>query len=123
MIGTRLQLATIWIALMLVYLLGDVLRIFSGDPAHAEHDPHPLTQLLWLGLSVLMVIPILMLLIALVFPHPIRRWGSLVTAIVSLLISLFGLPVYISWHDRFLILVGLCLNLMSLWMAWRSTTP
>lgn len=26
-----IKLAALWVALMLVYLLGDVLRIFSGD--------------------------------------------------------------------------------------------
>jgi len=29
--GVRIQLSALWVALMLTYLLGDVLRIFSGD--------------------------------------------------------------------------------------------
>ena len=31
MLDTRIILSVSWIALMLTYLLGDVLRIFSGD--------------------------------------------------------------------------------------------
>ena len=27
----RIKLSAVWVALMLTYLLGDVLRIFSGD--------------------------------------------------------------------------------------------
>ncbi len=31
MVDTRIVLSGLWIALMLTYLLGDVLRIFAGD--------------------------------------------------------------------------------------------
>jgi hypothetical protein len=31
MVDTRIILSAFWAALMLTYLLGDVLRIFSGD--------------------------------------------------------------------------------------------
>jgi hypothetical protein len=31
MIDVRMKLSALWVALMLTYLLGDVLRIFSGD--------------------------------------------------------------------------------------------
>ena len=31
MVDTRIILSSTWVALMLTYLLGDVLRIFSGD--------------------------------------------------------------------------------------------
>jgi hypothetical protein len=31
MVEARLKLSALWVALMLTYLLGDVLRIFSGD--------------------------------------------------------------------------------------------
>ena len=31
MVETRILLSGLWVALMLTYLLGDVLRIFSGD--------------------------------------------------------------------------------------------
>lgn len=29
--STRIVLSALWVALMLIYLLGDVLRIFAGD--------------------------------------------------------------------------------------------
>jgi len=31
MVDTRIILSGLWVALMLTYLLGDVLRIFAGD--------------------------------------------------------------------------------------------
>ena len=31
MVDTRVILAGLWVAVMLTYLLGDVLRIFAGD--------------------------------------------------------------------------------------------
>ena len=31
MVNARITLAGVWVALMLTYLLGDVMRIFAGD--------------------------------------------------------------------------------------------
>ena len=31
MVNTRITLSGVWVALMLTYLLGDVMRIFAGD--------------------------------------------------------------------------------------------
>jgi len=31
MVDVQIKLSALWVALMLTYLLGDVLRIFSGD--------------------------------------------------------------------------------------------
>jgi hypothetical protein len=33
MLDSRIILSGLWVAVMLIYLLGDVLRIFSGDVA------------------------------------------------------------------------------------------
>lgn len=50
----QIQLAAIWVALMLIYLLGDILRIFSGDYLNMDTDINDFTQPMWLGISVLM---------------------------------------------------------------------
>ena len=51
----RLKLSALWVALMLTYLLGDVLRIFSGDFVAGELDGMQVTQEMYLGLAALMV--------------------------------------------------------------------
>lgn len=41
----QIILSALWIALMLTYLLGDVLRIFSGDFKVGEIGGNKLTQI------------------------------------------------------------------------------
>ena len=57
---TRLTLSAVWIALMLTYLLGDVLRIFSGDFSAGEIGGMTVSQGMYLGMAALMLLPILM---------------------------------------------------------------
>jgi hypothetical protein len=38
MVDTRIVLSALWVATMLTYLLGDVLRIFAGDVTLGEID-------------------------------------------------------------------------------------
>jgi ABC-type transport system involved in cytochrome c biogenesis permease component len=51
----RIILSGLWVALMLTYLLGDVLRIFAGDFKSGEMDGQPATQAMWLGAAVIML--------------------------------------------------------------------
>ncbi len=53
----KIKLSGLWVALMLTYLLGDVLRIFSGDFAAGEIQGMPIPQAMYLGLAALMVVP------------------------------------------------------------------
>ncbi len=45
----QIKLAVLWACLMLTYLLGDVLRIFSGDFKPGEIMGQRLSQGMWLG--------------------------------------------------------------------------
>ena len=49
---------------MLTYLLGDVLRIFTGDATKMFAEEGEFTQGMWLGIAVMMVIPIIMVVVA-----------------------------------------------------------
>ncbi|WP_119067132.1 DUF6326 family protein [Aggregatilinea lenta] len=121
MVERRLLLAAIWIALMLVYLLGDVLRIFSGDYLKGDTDASKFTQPMWLGVSVLMVIPIVMILLTLLLGQPVNRWVNIIVAAFFFLFNLVGLPTYTGLYDKFLIVVGLVFNGMTVWYAWHWT--
>ena len=115
---TRIILSGIWIALMLTYLLGDVLRIFSGDFAKmgAMQD---VTKGMFLGIAILMVIPIVMVVLTLTLQYPAIRWVSIIVAIFWFVFNLFGLPTYPSAYDKFLIIVGLVFNVLTVWYAWK----
>jgi len=121
MIDIRLKLAGLWIALMLTYLLGDVIRIFAGDFSAGGMSGQPATQAMWLGAAALMLIPIVMLVLTLLVDHPSIRWVTVAAAAVLFLFNAFGLPGYPGLYDKALIAVGLVWNGLTIWLAisWR----
>ena len=115
----RIKLLALWVCLMLTYLMGDVLRIFSGDFVAGEVSGMQMSQGLMLGMAVLMLIPIVMVFLSLTLKHPAVRWASIVVAIFLFLFNLVGLPTYPSLYDQFLIVVGLVFNALTVWYAWK----
>jgi hypothetical protein len=118
MLDTRIILSGLWVALMLTYLLGDVLRVFSGDVARMGGTLH-FSQGMWWGIAVLMLIPILMVVLSLLLPQSVNRWASIIAAAFFFLLNLVTLPTYPSAYDKFLIIVGLVFNGMTVWTAWN----
>lgn len=114
----KIKLAALWIALMLTYLLGDVMRIFSGDFEAGIIGDMQVTQGMYLGMAALMAIPIVMIYLTMVLGQPVNRWANIVVAIFFFLFNLVGLPTYPSAYDKFLIVVGLVWNVLTVWHAW-----
>ena len=114
----RIILSASWVALTLTYLLGDVLRIHSGDFKAGEIAGMKMTQNRWLGVAVLMVTPILMVFLSLTLIYPVIRWANIIVTIAFFGFNLIGLPSYRSSYDRFLIIVGLAFNVLTFWYAW-----
>ena len=106
---------------MLTYLLGDVLRIYSGDSAAGKIGGIEITGNQWLGVAILMVTPIIMMFLSLTLNYPVTRWANIIVAIVFFGFNLIGLPGYPSAYDRFLIIVGLGFNVLTVWYAWQWT--
>ena len=121
MLDTRIILSASWIALMLTYLLGDVLRIFSGDYQAGEMGKQlaQFTQPMWTGIAILMVTPIVMVILSLILPQPVNRWTNIIVAVFFFLFNLVGLPTYPSAFDKLLIVVGLGFNILTVWYAWN----
>lgn len=115
----QIKLSALWVALMLTYLLGDVMRIFSGDFKAGEVGGMQVTQGMYLGMAVLMVIPILMVFLSLTLSHPVNRWANIIVAVFFFVFNLIGLPTYPSAYDKFLIVVGLVFNVLTVWYAWK----
>ena len=116
---TKIKLSALWIVLMLTYLLGDVMRIFSGDFVVGEMAGAQTSQELYLGMAVLFVIPIIMIFMTLTLNYKTNRRANLIFPILFFVINLIGLPGYQSYYDQFLIVVGLVFNLMTIWYAWK----
>ncbi len=118
MADTRIILSGLWVALMLTYFLGDVLRIFAGDFTAGEIGGMQPSQAMWLGIAVLMLIPIVMVVLTLTLKYPAIRWASIVAAGFLVVFNLFGLP-YKGAYDNFLIIVGFVFNALTVWYAWN----
>jgi hypothetical protein len=115
---TRIILSGFWVATMLIYLLGDVLRIFSGDVEKMGGMTN-YTQGMWLGIAILMLIPILMVVLSLTLSYPAIRWVNIIVAAFWILFNLVGLPGYPGHYDKFLLAVSMVLNVITIWYAWK----
>ena len=115
----QIKLSAIWVALMLTYLLGDVLRIFSGDFRAGLIEGKQMSQGMYLGMAVLMIIPIVMVILSLNLTYSINRWANIIVAALFFVVNLAGLPSYSSAYDKFLIAVGLVFNVITVWQAWK----
>lgn len=119
MADTRVVLSGIWVALMLTYLLGDVLRIFAGDFESGKlARGMQATPAMWLMIAVIMLIPIIMVVLTLILPYPAVRWTNIIVAAFLIIFNLFGLP-YPGAYDNFLIVVSIGFNALTIWYAWR----
>ena len=105
----KITLSIIWIAVMLTYLLGDVIRIFSGDVTLGEIQGAKFTQGMGLAIAVL----------SLTLPHNINRWANIIVAAFWFLFNLVGLPTYRGHYDKFLLAVSMVFNLVTIWYAWN----
>jgi hypothetical protein len=116
---TKLTLSIIWIATMLVYLLGDVMRIFAGDFIAGEMGDGPVGGNMFLIAGVMMLIPILMVLLSILLPHQPNRWVNIVVAVGFFLFNAVGIPGYSGLYDKVLLSVSLVMNLVVIWFAWK----
>ena len=118
MVDTRIVLSGLWVAVMLTYLWGDVLRIFSGDAQPGEVLGKQATRGMWFGIAVLMMIPIVMVVLTLTLKYPAIRWVSIIVAILVVVFNLFGLSGYPA-YEKFLIIVSFVFNALTVWYAWK----
>ena len=115
---TRIILSGLWIALMLTYLLGDVLRIYAGDFTAGQIGNIKISQTMLFGIAIIMLIPIVMVFLSLTVSYPAIRWITIIAAIFLFIFNSIGILGYPGAYDKFLILVGLVLNVFSVWYAW-----
>ena len=117
----KIILSALWIATMLTYLLGDVIRIFSGDFSEGEMMGVKvnMTQTIWLGIAILFAIPIVMVYLSLTLNYSVNRWANIIVAIIFFGINIVGVPGYPGAYDKFLIIVSLGFNALIVWNAWK----
>lgn len=121
MVDVRIILAALWIALEFLYQQGDVQRLYSGDfkPGEVELGAVMSPQTLWMISAVTMTIPVVMIILSLTLPHNAARWANIVVAGCFFLYTIIGVGKYPSAYDRFLLIVSLGVNVLTIWYAWR----
>jgi len=115
----QIILSGLWVALMLTYLLGDVLRIFAGDFTAGEVEGRKFTQPMLMLMATLMLLPIVMVVLSLTLQYPLIRWVNIIVAIGLFIFNIAGVRTYPGVYDKFLIVVGLVFNVLTVWYAWN----
>jgi hypothetical protein len=113
----RIVLSGSWVALMLTYLLADVLRVFSGSFTPGEMAGRQASEWMWVLAAAVMLIPIVMVVVSLTLSFPAVKWLSIGLAIFLVLFNLVGLP-YPRLFDNLLIGFGFIFNALIVWLAW-----
>ena len=114
----RIILSGFWVALMLTYLLGDVMRIFAGDFEPGKVAGMEGTQWMWILMAAIMLIPIAMVVLTLTIKFPTIRWITIVVAVFQILFNIAGLPNE-GMYDNFLIGVSFVIDALIIWQVWK----
>ena len=114
----QITLAFLWVALMLCYLLGDVLRIISGELKLGEIEGKKLPSGMLVGMAILMVIPIIMVVLSITLDYSVNRVLNIIVAIFWFVFNLISIKGY-SAFDKFLLIVSMGFNALTVWYAWK----
>jgi hypothetical protein len=104
---------------MLIYQQGDVMRLYTGDfkAGETEYSGFKMTQGFWLAMNILFSIPVVM--ISLILKNPVNRWGNIIVAAFFFIFNLVGVPTYPGAYDRFLLILSMGFNVLTVWYAWN----
>jgi hypothetical protein len=118
---TRLVLAFAWVSLMLIYLLGDVLRVFAGHAEPGRIDGKPAKPWMWALAACIQLVPIAMILVTMLTPAAPLVWITVVVSALGAVFNLVGLP-YKGAYDNMLIVVSIGVNGLIIWqaLAWNT---
>lgn len=109
-------LSVLWVACMLCYLLGDVIRIFAGVFKVGEIEGKPVSLKMYLFIAIIMVIPIIMAILSLLLPFPLNGWINIGVAAFFILFNLAGIKGYKAF-DIFLLIISFGINGLTIWYS------
>ena len=109
-------LSILWVVCMLIYLLGDVIRIFAGAFTPGEMDGKPVNQKVWISAAAMMVIPIIMIFLSLIISFPANSILNIVIACIFILFNLVSIRGY-KLFDQFLLVVSFVFNALTIYYS------
>ena len=121
LVGVKIILSALWVAAVLVWQQGDVQRLYSGDfqVGHDITGKVMSPETLWMISAITMTIPVVMVVLSLTLNYPVNRWANIVIGIFYTGYGLIGVTKYPSAYDRFLLIVSLGVNALSIRYAWK----
>jgi len=121
MVDVRIILSALWVAVEFLYQQGDTQRIYSGDFKPGELDLGKMMSpgMLWMISAITMTIPVIMIILSLIVPHNANRWANIIVAIFFFGYSLLGIGKYPGSYDKFLLVVSMVANALTVWYAWK----
>ncbi|WP_199035692.1 hypothetical protein [Glycomyces salinus] len=117
----RVVLAGGWTSLMLIYLLGDVLRVFAGHFEPGRMGGEPVPEWMWTLAAGIMMVPIAMIMTSLLAAARPLSWITMGTSAALAAFNLSGLP-YQGFFDDMLIVLSVGMNALIAWLAWSWKT-
>ena len=94
------------------------MRIFAGDFTPGKIEEKKMTQAMLMFMALFMLIPIVMVILSLTLSYPLIRWVSIVAAGFLFVFNIASLHTYQGAYDKFLIIVGLVINALTIWYEW-----
>ncbi len=116
MVDLNIMLSILWVATMLIYLLGDVIRIFAGEFTPGEIEGKKVNQIAYLGMAALMLLPIVMVVLSVILAQPANSILSIIIASFFVLLNLAGIKGYKPF-DVFLMCASFVLNALTIYYA------
>jgi len=121
MVDVRIILSALWVAVEFLYQQGDTQRIYSGDFKPGELDLGKMMSpgMLWMISAITMTIPVVIIILSLIVQHNANRWANIIVAIFFFGYSLLGIGKYPGSYDKFLLVVSMVANALTVWYAWK----
>ncbi len=124
-INVKIKLAGLWAAVMFLYVYGDILGIMK--PGHLEEliagkgvGGIQLTQVVLLGIAIIMAIPGVMVFLSLALKAKANRWANIILGIVYTVIMLVTMLLPGAWaYYIFLGIIEMALTVLIVWYAWK----
>ena len=121
---TKIKLSVLWIVVVLCYLYGDLLTFYEhgfieGVITGKGAGGAPITQVLLLGIALLLVIPIVMVFLSLTLKYKVNRWANIILGIVYTIASLITLPMSTYYFYMFLGIVEAVFCVLIVWTAYK----
>ncbi|MBQ4846142.1 DUF6326 family protein [Pseudoalteromonas sp. MMG005] len=120
-INVKLKVSALWIAVMFCYVYGDYIQIYvPGIMAKAmEVNSSIETQLQFLAVAVLMVVPSVMVFFTLVLKPTINRWVNIIVSMLFILMLVATNLTETWWFYLFLTVVEVAISVAIVLYAWH----